>query len=120
MQLKVVNWRGEVTASEAITDLAAASDPDGALLSAFYPAQTSLPVEERLAKAPPEAEYKWWPDGYEPIYYVLTQQACSFASPGDHGRYIPDSSVARGVTSLGDREPYIESIHALQGDVARS
>ena len=76
VQLKVVNWRGEVTASEAITDLATASDADGALLSAFYPAQTSLPVEERLAKAPPKAEYKWWPDGYEPIYYVLTQQAC--------------------------------------------
>ncbi len=78
MQLKVVNWRGEVTASEAITDLATASDADGALLLAFYPAQTSLPVEERLAKAPPKAEYKWWPDGYEPIYYVLTQQACTW------------------------------------------
>ena len=79
VQLKVVNWRGEVTASEPITDLAAASSADagGEVLSAFYPIQTSLPIDERLAKAPSKAEYKWWPDGYEPIYYILTPQARS-------------------------------------------
>ena len=77
VQLKVVSWRGEFTASEPITDLATASDANGAMLSAFYPAQTSLPIEERLTKAPPKAEYKWWPDGYEPTYYILTQQVCT-------------------------------------------
>jgi hypothetical protein len=77
VQLKVVNWRGEVTASEPITDLAAASSANAGceVLSAFYPVQTSLPIDERLAKAPLKAEYKWWPDGYEPIYYILTPQA---------------------------------------------
>ncbi len=30
-----------------------------------------LQAERRLT-APKKAEYKWWPDGYEPLYYVVT------------------------------------------------
>ena len=85
MQLNVVNWRGELTASEPITDLTAAPSVDGgsATLATFYPVQTSLPIDERLAKAPSKAEYKWWPDGYEPMYYILTPQVRSNAHTPD-------------------------------------
>ena len=44
-----------------------------ALLACYYPLSKdrTLRADRRLT-APRKAEYKWWPDGYEPLYYVVT------------------------------------------------
>ena len=73
MQLKIVTWQGQEAASEAVSDLAVPAE-GGVWLSAFYPRQTSVPVAQRQRPPPAKAEYKWWPDGYEPMYYVITAQ----------------------------------------------
>ena len=78
MQLKIVTWKGQETASEAISDLEALEEAP-VFLSAFYPPQTSVPIPERQAPAPAKAEFKWWPDGYEPLYYVVTPRVRSAA-----------------------------------------
>ena len=73
VQLKIVTWKGQEKASEAISDLET-SEEAPVFLSAFYPAQTSVPIPERQAPPAAKAEFKWWPDGYEPMYYVVTGQ----------------------------------------------
>jgi hypothetical protein len=44
-----------------------------ASLACYYPLSKdrTLRADRRLT-APRKAEYKWWPDGYEPLYYVVT------------------------------------------------
>lgn len=40
---------------------------------------------DRRLTAPKKAEYKWWPDGYEPLYYVVTPRVGAMAWHIDNG-----------------------------------
>ena len=57
-----------------------------ASLACYYPLSKdrTLRADRRLT-APRKAEYKWWPDGYEPLYYVVTPRVrsmcCAVVTP---------------------------------------
>lgn len=76
LQLKILLWRGDELASDVlpIAGLERGSGADAAAsLACYYPLSKdrTLRADRRLT-APRKAEYKWWPDGYEPLYYVVT------------------------------------------------
>jgi hypothetical protein len=86
LQLKIVTWGNEEIASDALTlhECGGAGRHAGrhsCSLSAFYPLATC--VDRRLQPVESSREFiKWWPDGYEPIYYVVSPKVGGFGTAG--------------------------------------
>jgi hypothetical protein len=80
------------------TGLERGSGADAAAsLACYYPLSKdrTLRADRRLT-APHKAEYKWWPDGYEPLYYVVTPRVSSLCCAGDTLAGRPRTMLSAG------------------------
>lgn len=86
-ELKILSWRGDEVASDVLPIMGAEGGAGGNLgmsLACYYPLskERTLQADRRLT-APKKVDYKWWPDGSEPLYYVVTPRDVVVGRPRD-------------------------------------